>query len=100
MPRPASHLPKLRRGRSCRPRRHGPPCLDRALLPRVLPAAESLTLPILMYHHVTRLQADADALWRGLTVTPEACAEQVKYLAAHGYRTIYFAELIYIVCGI
>lgn len=76
------------------------PCPDRTLLAWVLSPVESLTLPILMYHHITRLQANAGALWRALTVTPEACAEQVKYLADHGYHAICFAELIYIGYGI
>lgn len=71
-----------------------PACPNRGAIPRTVAPADRVTLPILMYHHVTHLPANASALWRNLTVTPEALEAQVKYLADHGYHTIYFSDLV------
>ena len=47
-----------------------------------------------MYHHITRLPANANATWRTLTVTPEAFEAQVKWLVDNGYHAIYFSDLV------
>jgi peptidoglycan/xylan/chitin deacetylase (PgdA/CDA1 family) len=79
---------------SSRPKDGETPCPDRASIPRPVAPAETIQLPILMYHHLAHLSANASALWRSLTVTPEMFEAQVRYLAEHGYHTIYFADLI------
>jgi len=48
--------------------------------------------PILCYHRIADLPA-ADPL-RPFSVTPRAFAEQITYLAAHGYRTVDLADSI------
>lgn len=52
-----------------------------------------LHVPILMYHYVSELPEDADALRRGLTVTPAQFAVQLNYLKQAGYETITFGQL-------
>jgi len=69
-------------------------CRDQGTIPRTVAPADRLTLPILMYHHVQYLSANANATWRNLTVTPAAFEAQVQYLADHGYHTIYFSDLV------
>lgn len=69
-------------------------CPDPTTIPRTVAPADTVTLPILLYHHVRRLPANASAVWRNLTVTPEAFEAQVKYLVDQGYHTIYFSDLI------
>lgn len=69
-------------------------CPDPDMFPRAVPPADQVTLPILMYHHITHLAANASSTWRTLTVTPEAFEAQVKYLADHGYHAIYFSNLV------
>ncbi|MBI4499387.1 MAG: polysaccharide deacetylase family protein [Chloroflexi bacterium] len=64
-----------------------------ATLAPPVPVERSLRVPILMYHHVGPLPADADALRRDLTVAPERFAEQVDYLAREGYQTMPLAQL-------
>jgi peptidoglycan/xylan/chitin deacetylase (PgdA/CDA1 family) len=71
-----------------------PFCPNPARISRPVVPAEKVSLPILMYHHITHLQANATATWRTLTVTPEAFEGQVKWLADHGYHTIYFSDLV------
>ncbi len=71
-----------------------PWCPNPASIPRTVPPADKVDLPILMYHHLTHLPAGANATWRMLTVTPEAFEEQVKSLADNGYHTIEFYDLI------
>jgi peptidoglycan/xylan/chitin deacetylase (PgdA/CDA1 family) len=74
---------------------YAPPfCPNPARIPRTVAPAEKVTLPILMYHHITHLQPNATPTWRTLTVTPEAFEAQVKWLADHGYHTIYFSDLV------
>ena len=74
---------------------YAPPfCPNPARIPRTVAPAEKVTLPILMYHHITHLQPNATPTWRTLTVTPEAFEAQVKWLADHGYHTIYFTDLV------
>ncbi len=69
-------------------------CPDPRSIPRSLPPADKVILPILMYHHLAHLPAGASVTWRMLTVTPEAFEEQVKYLADNEYHAIDFHDLI------
>ena len=71
-----------------------PFCPNPARIPRPVAPAEKVSLPILMYHHITRLPANANATWRTLTVTPEAFEAQVKWLVDNGYHAIYFSDLV------
>ena len=71
-----------------------PFCTDPARIPRPVAPAEQVSLPILMYHHITHLPANASATWRTLTVTPEAFEAQVKWLTDNGYHTLYFSDLV------
>lgn len=52
-----------------------------------------IRMPILMYHYVEHLPADADDLRRGLTVSPELFAAQLDSLHDQGYVTIHFDAL-------
>jgi peptidoglycan/xylan/chitin deacetylase (PgdA/CDA1 family) len=45
-------------------------------------------VPILMYHYVSPLPANADAIRRDLDVTPENFRSQMQWLKANGYHTI------------
>ncbi len=42
----------------------------------------------MMYHHIAVPPANADAIRRGLSVTPAQFAAQLDYLSAHNYHTI------------
>ncbi|MGC9359645.1 MAG: polysaccharide deacetylase family protein [Anaerolineae bacterium] len=53
----------------------------------------SLVLPILMYHRLAELDADATELQRTWTVKPDAFAEQMRYLAQEGYHSITPSDL-------
>ena len=48
----------------------------------------TLRVPILMYHYVGDVPADASDVRRDLTVTPANFEAQLQYLAAQGYHTI------------
>lgn len=41
-----------------------------------------------MYHHVSEVPRDADAMRRGLTVTPAEFRAQLAWLRDHGYTTV------------
>lgn len=58
---------------------------------RSLPG-NSLEVPILMYHHVGHLPDSADALRKGLTVSPETFEEQVAWLKSQGYASLTLEE--------
>lgn len=58
------------------------------------PSRREARVPILMYHHVGDLPADADAVRKSLTVSQAHFEEQMKYLADQGYTTIHIAELV------
>ena len=60
-------------------------------LPKVLPA-RTLTVPILMYHHVSSAPP-ATELNYGLTVTDQNFSTQLAYLARQGYHTITLRRL-------
>lgn len=47
-----------------------------------------------MYHYVSELPADADAIRRGLTVAPELFEEHLRYLHDQGYETVFLRDLI------
>lgn len=53
----------------------------------------SLVLPILMYHRLAELDANATELQRTWTVRPDAFAEQMRYLAQQGYHSIAPSDL-------
>ncbi len=57
------------------------------------PPSEAVRVPILMYHYVSPLPPDADALRRGLTVVPERFRAQLDYLHAQGYETVLLRDL-------
>lgn len=50
-------------------------------------------VPVLIYHYVEPVPADAGPLREGLTVTPELFTQQIEYLAANGYTTISLYDL-------
>lgn len=49
--------------------------------------------PILMYHYVSELPADADEIRTNLTVTPAIFQQQMEYLAAEGYTPLSLYEI-------
>jgi len=51
-------------------------------------------VPILMYHHILNLDAQASSAQRTWTVAPEAFAQQMRYLADHGWQSISPTQLI------
>ncbi|MEP7335939.1 MAG: polysaccharide deacetylase family protein [Actinomycetota bacterium] len=50
--------------------------------------ARSIDVPILMYHRIDALDPSLPAITRRLTVDPRDFNAQMKWLVAHGYRTI------------
>ena len=50
-------------------------------------------VPILMYHYVSELPADADVYRRNLTVSPANFETQMQYLAEAGYHPITLTDL-------
>ena len=50
-------------------------------------------LPILMYHRIQELPADASAGVKEWTTSPDTFIAQLDYLAAHGYQPIPLADL-------
>lgn len=58
------------------------------------PIIREAHVPILMYHHVGDLPADADAVRKSLTVSQTHFEEQMKFLADEGYTTIHIADLM------
>jgi peptidoglycan/xylan/chitin deacetylase (PgdA/CDA1 family) len=53
----------------------------------------SLVLPVLMYHRLAELDADATELQRTWTVKPDAFAEQMRYLDQEGFHSIAPSDL-------
>lgn len=47
-----------------------------------------LYVPILMYHYVSELPPNADAIRTGLTLHPDIFRQHVQYLAENGYNTV------------
>jgi peptidoglycan/xylan/chitin deacetylase (PgdA/CDA1 family) len=52
-----------------------------------------LKLPILMYHYVSPLPADADAVRVGLTLDPVQFRQHIEYLSQAGYNTVSLYEM-------
>ncbi|RMF03992.1 MAG: polysaccharide deacetylase family protein, partial [Chloroflexi bacterium] len=59
------------------------------------PNGYAVTVPILMYHYLSAPPADADAIRRDLSVSPEQFEAQLAYLRAEGFQTISMAQLSY-----
>jgi len=57
------------------------------------PAPWRTPVPILMYHYIRPMPGPTDPVGRDLTVTPAHFAQQLAYLASHGYHTITLKEL-------
>ncbi len=51
-------------------------------------------VPILMYHHLADLPANASELQQTWTVAPQNFDAQMNWLAQHGYHTITMAQLV------
>jgi peptidoglycan/xylan/chitin deacetylase (PgdA/CDA1 family) len=69
---------------------------DLKLSTPVPPPAEvpqSARVPILMYHYVSELPADADHYRRDLTVTPERFEAHLRYLSEAGFHPITLTDL-------
>ncbi|MBZ0299684.1 MAG: polysaccharide deacetylase family protein [Anaerolineae bacterium] len=52
-----------------------------------------IRVPILMYHYVSPLPADADDTRRDLTIPPDVFAAHLQYLTDEGYHTISLYQL-------
>ncbi|MBX5456297.1 MAG: polysaccharide deacetylase family protein [Thermogemmatispora sp.] len=70
----------------------GPADPEAPILPPPQPAARSVAVPILMYHHVSPAPTH-NLLDYSLTVTPRNFAAQLDYLKSHDYHTITFNQL-------
>ncbi len=57
------------------------------------PPPEEVHVPILMYHYISELPADADVYRRDLTVVPEKFEAQLAYLQEHGYHTVTLEDI-------
>jgi len=70
----------------------GPADLEAPILPPITPVSRTLTMPILMYHHITDIPTH-NTLDLSLTVTPNVLSQQLDYLKRNGYHTITFNQL-------
>ena len=52
-----------------------------------------LRVPILMYHYVSELPTDADAIRVGLTVSPQMFRNHIEYLNIQGYSSVSLYEI-------
>ncbi len=57
------------------------------------PPPPAVNVPILMYHYISELPADADTYRRDLTVIPAHFEEQLHYLQAQGYQSVLLADI-------
>ncbi len=57
--------------------------------------SRSVRMPILMYHYVSVPPANADAVRRDLSVSPERFESHLKYLQGAGYRVVTLDDLLY-----
>jgi peptidoglycan/xylan/chitin deacetylase (PgdA/CDA1 family) len=51
-------------------------------------------VPVLLYHHIQSLKANAGTDWEDSTVSPEAFDQQMAYLAEHKYHSICVVDLL------
>ncbi len=58
------------------------------------PAGESVTIPILMYHHLKYRAANASQALKTWTVAPDQFAAQLDYFQSCGFHTITFKQLV------
>jgi peptidoglycan/xylan/chitin deacetylase (PgdA/CDA1 family) len=70
----------------------GPADLEAPILPPITPVSKTITMPILMYHHITNIPTH-DLLDLSLTVKPTVFSQQLDYLKQHGYHTITYNQL-------
>lgn len=68
--------------------------IEESPTPEPTPSIREARVPILMYHHVGDLPADADAVRKSLTVSQAHFQEQMKFLADQDYTTIHIADLM------
>lgn len=61
--------------------------------PTYPPPPEAVHVPILMYHYISELPADADVYRRDLTVIPAHFEEQLQYLQTQGYQSVLLADI-------
>lgn len=52
-----------------------------------------IAVPILMYHYVSELPPNADAIRRGLTLHPDIFQQHIEYLVTNDYNTISLYDL-------
>ena len=71
---------------------------DRIIIPQPGSAATSegadISVPILMYHHVRDTADNADAIERGLTISPALFQEHASFLKSRGYSTVTIQDLV------
>ncbi len=65
-----------------------PPTPTALPTPTYPPPPEAVHVPILMYHYISPLPANADVYRRNLTVAPELFEAQLQYLPEQGYQTV------------
>lgn len=57
------------------------------------PPPEEVHIPILMYHYISEIPADADIYRRDLTVTPDKFEAQLRYLQSEGYHSVLLEDI-------
>ncbi len=57
------------------------------------PPPESVNVPVLMYHYISEIPADADVYRRDLTVTPVNFDAQMRHLSEQGYQTVTLTDV-------
>lgn len=60
---------------------------------KVTEVAQSVSLPIFMYHYIRVVADQSDAIGIGLSVTPERFASQLDTIIQKGYKTITFNDV-------
>jgi peptidoglycan/xylan/chitin deacetylase (PgdA/CDA1 family) len=71
-----------------------PQLFPEPLLPPPDGVHREANVPILMYHYISEPPPGADAIRRGLSVTPAQFEEHLRYLKENGYRTISLYQLL------
>ncbi|MCL5256840.1 MAG: polysaccharide deacetylase family protein, partial [Chloroflexi bacterium] len=59
-----------------------------------VPPETPVGVPILMYHHVRLLPANANSIERGLTVLPYSFLQELDYLVSQRYTTVGLQDLL------